>query len=75
MSSERKRVDWPLPNWGNKWSESEVDSLKALAPDHTVYEISRQLGRSTDGVWQKLRKLGIKSRADRWQNRSRKNGR
>ena len=73
-SPDRAMADWPMPEWGRKWSNSEIENAIYLAKKDTVFDIARLLGRSPDAVWKKLHSLGVKPHVDRWQNRSRRNG-
>jgi len=73
-SPDRTVADWPMSSWAKFWTEEEIELMRELAPSHTAFKLARKLGRSPDAVWKKASKLGIKLHADRWQNRSRRNG-
>ena len=43
------------------WTDSEVNQLKELAGQFSAVHISAQIGRSTEAVRKKIKKLGLKS--------------
>jgi hypothetical protein len=52
-----KRLDYRLP--GEAWTEEEAEELRLLAPNCTIGEIARRLGRPYGGVATKISELGI----------------
>lgn len=52
-----KKLDYTLP--GQAWKEEELDELRSLAPQCTIGEICRRLGRPYSGVATKISSLGL----------------
>jgi hypothetical protein len=48
------------------WTRAEDDELRRRWPEATAQEIARDLGRSTSGIYQRARKLGLPKRPTAW---------
>lgn len=44
----------------HKWTDAQVDALKALYPTKTGLELSAELGLSTNAIYAKAKELGLK---------------